>query len=116
MTQQRLNGSGTGQPAATTSLVLGPARREELTKVVGSYPAQWVIIGPCPGGQWFAVPRHITMPFQPGAATRAGLARLQREHAPQTAERPKQRQRGPHHPSAIRPDAAGRVTDTDWTG
>jgi hypothetical protein len=71
---------GARRPPAAMGLVLGPAEREDLAEVVDGYPGRWVMVGPCAGGQWFAFPRHITVPFHPDAITRAELARLQQEH------------------------------------
>jgi hypothetical protein len=90
MTSPQLGRSGaprSRQPAAG-GVVLGPARREELAEVVDCYPGQWVIVGPCAGGQWFAFPHHAMTRTQPRAVMLAGLARLQREHRPQPTARP----------------------------
>jgi hypothetical protein len=104
---------GAGRPAAATGLVLGPARREELAEVVGSYPAHWVIVGPCAGGQWFAFPRHITVQFQPSTATRAGLARLQCGKPPRPPHGRKTGRAAPstQPPPAARPKQIGPVND-----
>lgn len=106
---------GAGRPAAAIGLVLGPARREELAEVVGCYGERWVIVGPGAGGQWYALPRHVT--FQP-CPSAAALARLLAGQASQTAARPENRPRGFHRPNAARPGGAvaAGAARTDGTG